>query len=727
MSIIPANAQTMMIDSAREPADAAPYIRYHPVSDTRIDFIEILEFEPILKNLESAPIQFGPPAGAILVRIDVKNAGDSDGDWILYTGRGALKSIRIWRLDGANPTLVLDGWDLAALRENLTTYLAFSNEFSLSPGEAARFAIIFEPRDSTYLPLKIQSFHGFFTDRWLNIALVSGVVFGALVLVILNLMFFSITGQREFIWLGLAESAFLLNTLHTDGYTTVFLFPVQPELGAAFADIVKCSFAIFMSQFARTFIATGKNFPWVDRFLKATIFSGIILIVLQLGYANWPETVRRYLLLGSWFIAILSAISLPFVGIIATRRLGAHFAPLIIAWGSLGAYVIYAAIASAGVIPGLPVYKHLGGPIGLFECAMATMALGLHIRKIQKDRVETDAKLNASLTERLHMSEQANRLANEHNMAIATVNDQNTLLHASGHDSQQVITALKSAIHFIDTSRNPAPNTEVRDILRASADYLENIVSTSMSMPIVSVDKQTFIAISGFTAETFCAPLRMIYERICRDKGLKFLMDVEEGLFIISDRALLMRIVSNYLGNAFKFTESGTVTIKVSGHQTALDITISDTGAGINPNVADDLNSRKTGRKKGAGLYSGTGSGYLTSKQILESLGGKVNISPGRHGGTRVEMTVPLVRPALTPCSFEHLSGRLSGFELLDADNPRTKVFDLQDSVSEQRVILTYDDSAQMRRRLSEKGKVMILKPLYAEMLDHSVFKAALK
>src|SRR3546814_13504801 len=61
-------------------------------------------------------------------------------------------------------------------------------------------------------------------------------------------------------------------------------------------------------------------------------------------------------------------------------------------WASLALFIIYAAIASMGIFKWLPVNWHLAGPVGLFESVMVTIALGLNLRKIQRDKIVADWK-----------------------------------------------------------------------------------------------------------------------------------------------------------------------------------------------------------------------------------------------------------------------------------------------------------------------------------------------
>jgi len=678
-----------------------------------------LTSEQDLKPLNSSTIQFGPPKGPILLRLDLKNVGEDTSHWILYTGRGALKSIRIWRLDGTSPRLVLDSLNKTASRSNLQSYHAFSSEFSVKPGEKVNFAILFDAQDSTFFPLQVQSFTEHVSYRSLNVTIIAGSLTATFVLILLNVMFFQVTLKSEFIWLGLAELSFILHTLHVEGYTTIFLFPNNPETGLIFGNVVKCTFAVFMSQFARSFVSTPDAFPKIDTVLKAVILIAGTIVIFQPAYSLWSEGIRQILFVGAWVISIVSVLFLPIVGVIATRSLGLQFTPLILAWGSLALFVIYGAMAASGLISDLPVNKHLAGPVGLFQALMATFALGLHIRKIQSDKAIADEELTDSMRERLEISERANRLSAQNAMAVATINDQNSLLHASGHDSRQVISALKSAVHFMSSKDASPAQSEATDILKASADYLENIVQTTMSGSVAGTDGKNFLALSGFAATHLTDPLGMIYGRVCRDKGLALQTDIQPSLFLISDRALLMRAVSNYLSNSLKFTRTGSVKISMKRAGPAVNITISDTGSGMTAGLAKRLNDGRAKRIKADEGFAGTGSGFSASKQIITLLGGRVTIALRKSGGCRVSIDLPLAAEALTPCTAADLRSKITSCDWADLDAGDAKPADVKSATSLTQIAFTYDNSPQTRGRAAQCSDMMLLKPLYLEMADH--------
>src|SRR3546814_15691887 len=102
----------------------------------------------------------------------MRNASAEQGSWILTTGRGSLKDFRLYRLENGKFDLLVDGTDPAAARRNLGTYQVFSTELVLDPAEEEVVLIEFLSENSTYMPLKINSYGTFFKERRATISMV---------------------------------------------------------------------------------------------------------------------------------------------------------------------------------------------------------------------------------------------------------------------------------------------------------------------------------------------------------------------------------------------------------------------------------------------------------------------------------------------------------------------------------------------------------------------------
>ncbi len=680
-----------------------------------------------LQRIEGPTIHFGPPGTRTVVLLKVRNASDEHGSWILTTGRGSLKHFRLYEAKGGDLALIVDGTDSEAARENLGTYQAFSSELVLAPRQEKLVVIEFISENSTYMPLRINSYGTFFKERRANISMVSGVVVGALTLLLLNFLFFSITGFREFLWLAVAEAFFALNTVHSEGYITIFFLYDKPLVGVAVEDFIKCGFAGAMAQFCRSFVNTAMNFPKRDMVLKLLVFFALAVMLLQPGLAFYPPGVRFFLHLSGWLVTVAVALFLPFVGYAAMKQLGYQFWPLFVGWASLALFIVYAAIASMGVFAWLPINWHLAGPVGLFESVMVTLALGLNLKKIQQDKLVADANYARSLTERLEISERAQQLAEEKAFALETVNSQNALLHASGHDSRQVILALNSAVDVLKRQDRPDTDAGLVEMLESSAGYLNEIVSTTISGANIAASDSDFVSLSSFRAQALVEPLSMMFKTLFARKKLTLGVQVTGDVTMISDKPLLMRALANILSNSYKFTETGGARIAIALENGCAIITISDTGAGMPPDVVAALNGGGSARIRANENVQGTGSGFGSAKRIVETLHGTLEILSSTPEGTEIRIGLPAAFAAVTPISTDELQVELTQWTVLDFDQRSDFEAGLTaPGTSRNRVIaLTYDDTTITRGRLSDLVAMVAIKPACRELLQHPLVAKA--
>lgn len=718
---VAAELPVLDLRAGKNAAAVAPFVRF----TTQLGNAETPELEPLLRQplerIQGSTIHFGPPGTKTVVLLKLRNSGTAQGSWILTTGRGSLKHFRLFEAERDRLKLLVDGTNSRDAQQNLGTYQAFSAELVLDPAQEKLILIEFLSENSTYMPLKIETYGSFFKDRRANISMVSAVVVGALTLLLLNFLFFSITGFKEFLWLAVAELFFALNTIHSEGYITVFFLYDKPLTGVAVEDFIKCGFAAAMAQFGRSFVNTSTLFPRRDLALRALIVSALIIMALQPGLSLYPSESRFFLHLVSWIVAVAVALFLPFVGYAAMKQLGFQLWPLFVGWASLALFIVYSAIASMGVFTWLPVNWHLAGPIGLFESVMVTLALGLNLKKIQHDKLAADANYARSLAEELATSERAKRLAEEKAFALETVNSQNALLHASGHDSRQVILALNSAVAVLKRDDRPDADEALVDMLQSSADYLSEIISTTISGANIAASASDFVALSSFRVQALLEPLSMMFKTLFANKNLSLDVQVEGPITLISDKPLLMRALANLLSNSCKYTDVGGATISVTLEDARAVIMIRDSGRGMPPEVAAALNEGSATRIRADDEGSGTGSGYGSAKRIIASLRGSLEIISSNPTGTAIRIVLPVAAQTVVPLSAEELETALDGWQILDFD--QRKAFEnglcAPDAAQDRVIALTYDDTTVTRGRLSSLVAMVVIKPACRELLQH--------
>ena len=116
----------------------------------------------------------------------------------------------------------------------------------------------------------------------------------------------------------------------------------------------------------------------------------------------------------------------------------------------------------------------------------------------------------------------------------------------------------------------------------------------------------------------------------------------EELVTVEGDENRLQQIMYNLVGNALKFTESGSVTVSAIALDGMVEVTISDTGIGILPDKFEDI--FKSFEQVDASVsreYGGTGLGLSITKQLVELHGGTIRVESALGQGSRFIFTLP--------------------------------------------------------------------------------------
>ncbi|HEX8151599.1 MAG TPA: response regulator, partial [Thermoanaerobaculia bacterium] len=166
------------------------------------------------------------------------------------------------------------------------------------------------------------------------------------------------------------------------------------------------------------------------------------------------------------------------------------------------------------------------------------------------------------------------------------------------------------------------------------------------------------ISLSDFSFNELRDLMERTFRQIANDKTLDFTIDAAPGLpaAIHTDPTRLQQVLKNLLGNAFKFTEKGGVTLRVEpaaggwtpGHEVldrannVIAFSVSDTGIGIPEDKqriifeafqqADASTTRK---------FGGTGLGLSISREIARLLGGEIRVSSEPGVGSTFTLYLP--------------------------------------------------------------------------------------
>lgn len=118
-------------------------------------------------------------------------------------------------------------------------------------------------------------------------------------------------------------------------------------------------------------------------------------------------------------------------------------------------------------------------------------------------------------------------------------------------------------------------------------------------------------------------------------------INVADSMVCQSDAFRIKQIVNNLVGNAIKYTDEGKVTVSTAYMSGRLTIGVDDTGCGMTPEEQQRVFNAFT-RLPGAQCKEGVGLGLSIAREIVERLGGSINLVSRKGEGSKFTVVIPM-------------------------------------------------------------------------------------
>jgi PAS domain S-box-containing protein len=203
--------------------------------------------------------------------------------------------------------------------------------------------------------------------------------------------------------------------------------------------------------------------------------------------------------------------------------------------------------------------------------------------------------------------------------------------------SHEIRTPMAAILGFADLLLHECEDTLAKptsldyvDTIRRNGEHLLDIINDILDISKIEAGKMA-VELVATNPKTLIQEVMSLMSVKAQGKGIRLsaLFDPSIPSVIQTDPVRLRQILVNLVGNAIKFTELGSVSLRVSccASEQLLQVAIEDTGIGISPEQttrlfrafeqADTTTTRK---------YGGTGLGLFISNRLAEMLGGKITI-----------------------------------------------------------------------------------------------------
>jgi len=193
-------------------------------------------------------------------------------------------------------------------------------------------------------------------------------------------------------------------------------------------------------------------------------------------------------------------------------------------------------------------------------------------------------------------------------------------------------------------------STEQKDslinIIQSSSNKLLAIVSDILTVASLETGQEKTI-IRKTNMNGIFAELEEKFRPLAEEKGLEFSMVPglpSDASFMLTDRSKLVRILSNLISNAIKFTKEGSVAVSYVLNVNKITITVKDTGIGIDESLHHHIfDSFRQADTLIQYNYGGTGLGLSIVKGFTELLGGSVKVEPKPDKGSTFYVILPFL------------------------------------------------------------------------------------
>jgi signal transduction histidine kinase/ActR/RegA family two-component response regulator len=155
--------------------------------------------------------------------------------------------------------------------------------------------------------------------------------------------------------------------------------------------------------------------------------------------------------------------------------------------------------------------------------------------------------------------------------------------------------------------------------------------------------------------------------------ALEFETDAEVPAQVMGDVARLRQVLLNFLSNAVKFTDAGSVRIRSSydAERQRLRVAVTDTGRGIEPDAVERIFERFTQADVSINrTHGGTGLGLAISKGLIELMGGELGVETQPGEGSTFWFEVPAAPSSVSvEAPQEELTALDGGLHILVVDD----------------------------------------------------------
>ncbi|MEO0381483.1 MAG: ATP-binding protein, partial [Pseudomonadota bacterium] len=223
-------------------------------------------------------------------------------------------------------------------------------------------------------------------------------------------------------------------------------------------------------------------------------------------------------------------------------------------------------------------------------------------------------------------------------------------LTVMSHEMRTPLNGVLGVLDLLKSTKLTPHQQRYAQIATSSSEVLLEHVNEALDITRIETGK-LHLALQDFDLAEVMRGLMDMFEPLAQEKDLSCTLTIEEAMRrrFYGDAGRLRQILTNLIGNAIKFTETGGVHIAVHGingpETSSLRFEVSDTGIGVPADQQEQVFEDFFAIASSEGRQDrGDGLGLSISRRIARAMDGDVTMRTAQDAGSTFVLTLPLLR-----------------------------------------------------------------------------------
>ena len=269
--------------------------------------------------------------------------------------------------------------------------------------------------------------------------------------------------------------------------------------------------------------------------------------------------------------------------------------------------------------------------------------------------------------------------------------------------SHELRTPLNAVIGYSDMLREEAEDLGQEDFIpdleriQSAGNHLLAMINDILDLSKIEAGKVE-LYYEAFDLCELVGEVESTVQPLVAKRANELVVECPEGIGQLrSDRTRLRQILFNLLSNAAKFTEQGTVSLRVWPEEGQVAMAVTDTGIGMSEEQLEHLfEAFAQADASTTRNYGGTGLGMTITRHFTQMLGGEIHVDSAPGQGSTFTVRLPEEPPESEEPVEQQAEGVASGGEQAAAPGRRQEALD-----GDGPLILVVDDDTDARELLT--------------------------